>query len=104
MKIPRINTLRITRALSHEEVDKKTRYRQIVEILEESKEPLSAKEISVRMFQKGYASTSERNLSHPRISELLRVGIVDVANDKKCQYTGKTVATFKLRQGVKLND
>lgn len=104
MKLPGINTLFQTRAESNESVDRKKRYHQIIEILSISKEPMSAKEIAVAMYNKGYANTSERNLSHPRITELLKLGIVDCVGDKICQYTGKNVGVFKLREGIKIDE
>lgn len=97
-KIPGINPLIETRAKANESVDRKTRYMQIIEILEDSKKPLSAREISVEMYRRGYASTTERNLSHPRIHELLEKGILEVAGDKVCQFTGHSVGVFELRQ------
>lgn len=103
MKLPGINTLRLTRALSHEQVDKKTINRQIVEILEASKEPMTAREISEEMYRRGYSSSWERQLSAPRITELLRDGILDVAGEKTCEYSKRVVGTFKLREGVKLD-
>lgn len=50
------------------------------------------------MYRRGYASTTERNLSHPRIHELLEKGILEVAGDKVCQFTGHSVGVFELRK------
>lgn len=97
-RIPGTNPLAETRAKANEKVSRNTRYMQIIEILEESKHPLSAKEISVEMYRRGYANTTERNLSHPRIHELLEKGILEVAGDKVCQFTGHSVGVFELRQ------
>lgn len=86
-----------TRAESNENVDKVKRYNQIIEILHEHTEPMSAKEIAVEMNRKGYTPTSERNFASPRITELLRNGILDVIGKKKCEYSGKTVSVFGIR-------
>lgn len=100
-RISGTNPLTETRAKANETVDRKTRYMQIIEILEDSKQPLSAKEISVEMYRRGYSSTSERNLSHPRIHELLKIGVLEVAGDKICQFTGHLVGVFELRKGYR---
>ena len=86
-----------TRAEAHESVDKKKRYAEIIEIMEDNKEPMTAKEISVEMFKRGYTPTAERNFSSPRITELLKNGTLDVIGKKKCKFTGKTVSVYSLR-------
>ena len=85
-----------TRVESHNVVNKKVRYTQIIEILENSTECLSAKDIAVEMCKRGYTPTNERNFAAPRITELIKTGVLDVIGKKKCDYTGKTVAIFKL--------
>lgn len=84
-----------TRRLSHDSIDKKTRYRQIYEILRGGKE-LSAKEIAVEMCRRDYIPTSERNFAGPRLTELTQMGIVEPIGKKKCNYTRKTVSVYKL--------
>lgn len=84
-----------TRAESHESVDKQKRYSQILEILQ-GKE-LTAKEIAVEMFNKGYIPTSERNFTAPRLTELSIKGVVEPIGKKKCEYTGKTISVYKIR-------
>lgn len=85
-----------TRKESYDTVDKRQRYTQIKEILLNNE--LTAKEIAVEMFKKGYVPTTERNWCHPRINELLNNGIVEIIGKKKCQYTGKKVSVYRLRQ------
>ena len=89
-----------TRTEAYETVDKKKRYKEIIEILTDNKEPMSAKEISVEMYKRGYTPTSERNFASPRITELLRNGKLDVIGKKKCKFTGKTVSVYELRETV----
>lgn len=86
-----------TRSDSHETVDKKKRYSQILEILSGGKE-LTAKEIAVRMYEKGEIPTSERNFTAPRLTELSYKGIVEPIGKQKCSYTGKSVAVYKIRE------
>ncbi len=85
------------RAEAYESVDKKKRYSQILEIMIDNKEPMTAKEISVEMYKRGFTPTSERNFSSPRITELLRDGTLDVVGKKKCKFTGKTVSVYAVR-------
>lgn len=90
------NPMLETRAEANESVDKQKRYMQIIEILEDADEPMSAKEIAVEMYKRGYTPTSERNFASPRITELLRTGELDCLGKKKCEYSGKSVSVFGL--------
>lgn len=85
-----------TRAEAHETIDKAKRYKQIIEVLNGRR--LTAKEIAAEMHQRGYIPTSERNYTAPRLTELSYRGVVDIVGKKKCQYTGKTVAVYELRE------
>lgn len=87
-----------TRAEAHETVDKQKRYKQIIECLTNS-EGMTAKEIAVEMMRRGYIPTSERNFSAPRLSEMCENGIVDIIGKKRCDYTGKKVSVYVLREG-----
>lgn len=84
------------KAESEQEVDKQKRYKQIIEILEEHEEPLTAKEIAVEMFKKHLIPSSERNFTAPRLTELSKKGKVDTIGKKKCTYTNKSVTVYKL--------
>lgn len=84
-----------TRTEAHETLDKKKRYKQIIEILWGGKE-MTAKEIAVEMCNRGYIPTSERNFTAPRLTELSKQGLVEPIGKQKCTYTGKTVAVYKL--------
>ncbi len=86
-----------TRREAHESVNKQRRYSQILEILEEMGEA-TAKEVAVRMCEKGYTNSSERNWSAPRLTEMEWSGKVRVVGKKKCAYTGKTVAVYARRE------
>lgn len=89
-----------TRHDSHESVDKEKRYKQILEIMAEHSEPLTAKEIAVFMFSKGYTPTTERNFSAPRLTEMSQKGMVEPVGKKKCIYTGKMVSVYALMEGI----
>lgn len=87
-----------TRAESNETVDRDKRYRQILEIL--ALKEMTAKEVAVEMCRRGFVPTSERNYSAPRLTELQAKGRVEAIGKKKCQYTGKTVAVYAIREAV----
>lgn len=85
-----------TRHDSFEAVNKERRYKQIIEIMKEYSKPMTAKEISVAMWTRNYIPTSERNFAAPRLTELSQKGVVEPIGKKKCNYTGKTVAVYRL--------
>lgn len=84
-----------TRAESHEKVDKRVRYRQILECLDGRE--LTAKECADEMFRKGYIPTNERNFCAPRLTEMSEEGIVEPVGKKVCRWTGKKVAVYAIR-------
>ena len=86
-----------TRTESHELVDKNKRYNQIIETLKSGRE-MTAKEIAIELYKKGILPTSERNFTAPRLTELSKMGIVEPIGKKKCIYTRKMVAVYKLRK------
>lgn len=84
-----------TRQMSFDEIkiDREVRYNQILEVL--GNKQMTAKEIAIRLCEKGLIPTSERNFTAPRLSELTDKGKVKVVNKKICQYTGKKVAVYE---------
>lgn len=85
-----------TRSESHETVDKKKRYKQIINVLKENPNGLTAKEIACVMYSNKEIPSNERNYTAPRLTELSYKGVVEPIGKKKCTYTGKTVAVYKL--------
>lgn len=71
---------------------KEIRYTQILERLER---PMTAKELAIQLFVDGLIPTTERNFTAPRLTELEKMGIVEVIGKKRCQFTGKTVAIYE---------
>ena len=70
---------------------------QIKEILSNWGE-LTAKQIAILMYKKGYTPTDERNYSAPRLTELCINGEVEIIGKTKCEYSGKKVSVYKLRE------
>lgn len=85
-----------TRAEANETVDRQERYRQIIEILGEG--PMTAKEVAVRMKEKGYTGSDDRNCAAPRLTELTHKGRVEPIGSTKCRFTGKTVTVYAIRE------
>ncbi len=83
-----------TRQESNESVDRKKRYAQVMDILKGR--TMTAKEVAVEMNLRGFVPTSERNFAAPRLTELVDRGIVEVVGKRKCQYSNKMVAMYKL--------
>ena len=83
------------RAEANEKVDRQKRYAQIKECLKEKPE-MTAKEIAVLMYFKRYIPTSERNFTAPRLTEMMNAGTVEVIGKKRCKYTNRKVAVYKL--------
>lgn len=72
------------------------RYKQIIEILLNKR--MTAKEVAIEMYNREYSLSSERNVSAPRLNELVNLGIAEVIGKKKCQYTKKNVAIYALKE------
>ena len=87
-----------TRQLSFTDIQdkKKKRYEQILNRL--GNREMTAKEIAVELFELGMTNTTERNTCAPRLTELERMGYVEVIGKKKCDWTGKMVAVYRRRQ------
>lgn len=92
------NTTLETRQLSFTDIQdkKKKRYEQILNRL--SNREMTAKEIAVEMFELGMIASTERNYTAPRLTELEKMGYVEVIGKKKCEWTGKMVAVYRRRQ------
>lgn len=95
-RLPGQNPTLETRHAAYEKIDKKKRYSQIIEVLSGGKE-MTAKEIAVEMWNRGYIPSSERNFTAPRLTEMSQKGIVEPVGKQLCQWTHKMVAVYKIR-------
>ena len=86
-----------TRHDAHESVDKAKRYAQIKAAMWR---PMTAKEVAVEMHIRGEIPTSERNFTAPRLTEMSKMGTVEPVGKTRCQYTGKTVTVYALRESA----
>lgn len=55
----------------------------------------TAKELSVTLYKQKLVRSTERNTVHPRLVELINLGLVEVVGKKNCQYTDKKVSIYK---------
>lgn len=85
-----------TRAAAEAQVNKNLRYKQILEVLSEEPDGLTAREIARVMYLKGYIPSDERNFTAPRLTELGRAGIVEPIGKTTCAWTGRTVTVWGL--------
>lgn len=86
----------LTRQISFEDIKpkRKIRYEQILDRLLTGIK--TAKEIAVELYELGIIPSAERNYTAPRLTELEKIGLVQVINKKKCYYTGKMVAVYQI--------
>ena len=66
------------------------RQRKVLEVLRASRDPLTDREIMIRL---GFA---EPNQVRPRINELLGAGVLTGTDSIRCPITGKTVRRVKI--------
>jgi len=57
----------------------------------------TAKELSVALFKEGLTPSPERNSTHPRLNELVDLGLIKIIGKKDCQFTGRKVTIYKSK-------
>jgi len=55
---------------------------------------VTANELALKMYKKGYFPRPERNFVHPRLTELMQAGLIRVAGKRKCSVTGRNCAIY----------
>lgn len=70
------------------------RQQQIMESLQDIQSSCTAKELAVFMFDRGLTSSSERNATHPRLNELVKLGHVKIKGKRRCEYSGKLTTMY----------
>lgn len=61
---------------------------------------VTASELADKMHSFGFFRTSDRNNVHPRLNEMVEMGIVDIIGKRQCSITNKTVALYKVNEVV----
>ena len=72
------------------------RYDQIIYILKNNSEGMTAKEIAVKLYELKLIPSTERNFVSPRLTELVKQGKVKTIGKRICQYSNRKVAVFKI--------
>lgn len=85
-----------TRRESHDKVNKKKKYEQIIYILSRFPQGLTAKEIAVQAYKLGYSRSDHRDEYAPRLTELSKIGVVEPFEKVTCKYTGNKVSIYRL--------
>lgn len=76
-------------------------YNYILKLMQDGQER-SAKEIAVSLFEFRLTDSTERNKTHPRLKELIDMGLIEEDKTKrKCKYTGRMVTTYKITEAGK---
>lgn len=94
------NITKQTRRESYDEVLKDLNKRQalVYAYLRSFPEGTTAKNLAVHMHSNGDASSPERNSTHPRLNELVKKGYVEIIGKRQCEYTGRKVAVYKVKE------
>lgn len=72
------------------------RYDQIIYILKNNPEGMTAKEIAIKLYELKLIPSTERNFVSPRLTELVKQGKVKAIGKRICQYSNRKVAVFKI--------
>jgi len=88
---------KVTRRMSYEEIlgSLGPRYQAILEALRERPRS-TARELALYLWGRKAIPMPERNFVHPRLTELMKAGIVAAVDKKRCPITGKMVAVYEL--------
>ena len=57
---------------------------------------MTAREVAIELFKRGYTTTTDRNSAAPRLTELVDKCEVEIAGKKFDEQTGRNVATYKI--------
>ena len=65
--------------------------------LKKHEDGLTAKELSMKLYRDGKVMSNERNSVHPRLNELIHIGLVVKKKKKTCQFSNKKVTIYKVK-------
>jgi hypothetical protein len=58
----------------------------------------TAKELSLSLYGEDKVISPERNSVHPRLNEMVKMGLVEVVGKKTCRYTDRKVTIYKSKK------
>lgn len=85
-----------TRRESNEQVDRQTIYTNIINILRDGEE-MTAREIAQIMHERCHIPYPVRQAVAPRLTELTKLGAVEVAGKVRDHKTKRRVAAYRVR-------
>jgi hypothetical protein len=77
-----------------------TRQSQVLTELFCYPEGATASELANEMHEIGFFRSPDRNNTHPRLNEMVEMGIVEVIGKRQCSITNKTVSVYKIKDEV----
>ena len=80
------------------ESTKQKRCRDILNILYEFEDGLTAREIAKLLFNRGLSATAERNQSAPRLTEMEEAGKVKVIGKRLDEISNRNVAVYVIEK------
>ena len=94
------NVTKETRKQAYEHVLKNLGLRQhnVYQSLKNFPDGVTARELASYMYEKGLAPSPERNSVHPRLNELVELGLVEIVGKVKCQFSNRKVAVYKIKK------
>lgn len=72
------------------------RHQMVIDALKDHG-PGTANEIAKYLFDHGKTATPDRNMVHPRLTELDEMELVDILGKRKCSVTGRTCAVYQIQ-------
>ena len=84
---------------SHELTDKQRRRREILFVMKDEhgyNRVMTAMEIANELHTHGFVNRLDRNTAAPRLTEMCKDGTVDIVGTKKDEWTGRTVACYRI--------
>lgn len=91
-----------TRRKSYEEIKPQIgeRHKQCLTGLRQLGGSATANELAMHLYRQGLTPAFSRNYVHPRLTELVGMGLVSIAGVKeRDSITGRTVALYEVKEG-----
>lgn len=87
-----------TRRMSYRNILKSlgTRQSQVLTELLSFPQGVTASELANEMHKIGFFLSSDRNNVHPRLNEMMELGVVEIIGKRQCSITNKTVAVYRV--------
>lgn len=91
----RLSLTKSTRRESYEKLDARTINKRIISVLQDGK-ARTAREVAVELYKLKYIPFPVRQAAAPRLTELVDMGLVEVAGKAYDQDTKRNVAVYRL--------